>query len=1639
MKKSAKKISYLLVLALLISLLSGLGYVNKQATEIKAAGKSYSSTFNVLEIVPTSSMASFDALKDTFKTNVLVPAGFAATVTVNVNTRTPGTSGTLTSTDIQNADMIIINQTKSGVSNPDKFINNEFTTAQVLQIFKKIAGVDGNSPVPYIIDFNIYDASVFEDARLKNENLTKSDAYDQKRFGYVAADNVYALYEGDAGDSRQTFTTNGDQVPNIGTDHNSFKLYKLLSSIDPATLYGLYFGETDGSYGIDENLNLLYVKAPGASANPMSYNLGSTASAWTDDYFRPNYLSLLGSQFTSGSHNTLQTMGWHEIDTTGNGSKSDRSATIGDFCHAIGGGNGRGLVYKSSSGLSSLLVGDQTAIFVTPIPDETTNTPADTPTPTPKVYTVNVNNTKNYSVNDAASLTTLIKEQFGKDLYNIPENIEDTCKTFLNSGSYSEGVEYNINTNDKDYVVNDVESYKNFLKDMGVSNSDLASVESLPILLDWKFRNHIGETYSWDIANNKIKNLTRSLIGIWTYDNGTPTDLTDDTSIEFVASDLDAIKTFFKANAVITDTFYSTKVKNASGLESVLKDAFLLQNVNVSLNDSSSGSGNTGSGTYTVTNYSTNCGDKLAGIIKSYYVYDKNDYHPYRFLVVSEAKKTMGSINRSVIADMVGYANGKEKGLAGGIVVDCMSKYQFDDLAVNLLQTYDAIIYEDLNDAGEELLKRYSSSKTISNFDSENLINFFKTEFNSQPFGVEFISVPQEYYVNFKTKYNAMNDWGGYQPIDSSHEETGYNYTSLKVDGNLNYINNDANASKSTLDFRIGVKGATSYTVSLYVDVNGDGRFSEIAVSTDSDGKKSGEKITQASNATGVYSFDMTDFTEEGFVGGFSWKFVVTDSTGTSISKVGYSAIRNTQTDENGNIKKTRIRILQIYPTEYSSMWGQDQHNGGTKESETGRQTLPNLLLPDENIYTYTTSTGSVNKTETERAKDLNTTSITDMVISSDTSKSDLPKYFSGSMHVDVVRGNSTGGHSGIYDNIVTYPSTYPANTSITLSKDSELMRYDSASNGRKNLMTNSAIFYRFLSMLDEYEIKAYKYSVQEFSKLVADGDIKINPDTGRFTTGDISVDNSPISDTDAKRNIDGSIMYIYDTDALVGSNKIAANWRTATVSWTDGTKPKYLVYDSSKYIYGERDEADGTVKYYTASEFGSTGNRVRKASANNQKNENDFDMVVIGFGTNMDYMYPGAVGLIKKYLQDNGPALIGNGAVTLSDNNNLGNAIRNVIGMSDELNTGYDPKSDTEHEPMMVINDTLFSHYPFKVERFLKGSSGVVQPYKLSLTGKYDTSEGICTDPVVSFARYKTDLAEPYGTWGNAQEAYYLYKKGNITFCGFGSTWRIQNDKISNVMSMAETLMIVNALIATSRAGSGGTTTKPYINCIDPDRSVLNPEDNEGDSGKAYDSEGNEYHIFKDSVYTDYDSREIAAEAEAKKSVIAAAAADAVIDYAVSPIESEALKPAALDGKYEDGDENKPLRWVPYLQTLPKGQAYLEFYKSDGSTPLSVVIYGHKYVTGTDGKIAKVFGKLTAETGTVNKFEVVPNGTYYIGIPYEYNSTTGLGFRMTNKAANNIDQFAIKFRLIEKSNSKETTIEEHVLAMIRRVLYLDK
>ena len=226
----------------------------------------------------------------------------------------------------------------------------------------------------------------------------------------------------------------------------------------------------------------------------------------------------------------------------------------------------------------------------------------------------------------------------------------------------------------------------------------------------------------------------------------------------------------------------------------------------------------------------------------------------------------------------------------------------------------------------------------------------------------------------------------------------------------------------------------------------------------------------------------------------------------------------------------------------------------------------------------------------------------------------------------------------------------------------------------------------------------------------------------------------------------------------------------------------------------------------------------------------------------------------------------------------------------------------------------------------------------------------------------------------------------------------------------MAETLMIVNALVASSRYGSSSTHSPSYIDCIDDDSSTIDSSDMEDDYAL-------DVYYFRDSVYTDYDAYDIAK----FKSTSGESTVNAVNNSGLKlPISSASGMPTPAP---EDN-----VRWIPYLATLPTAAGgYLEFKSASGTT-LNLQIYS----VNTNGWVANDGGK----------FKIDQNGVYYIGIPLNQTNTryNGAGdpkpgFSLHKTDSNkNVDQFAIRMNLY--SDDETTLLERHTIFMTRRVLY---
>ncbi|MCR5205807.1 MAG: DUF5057 domain-containing protein [Lachnospiraceae bacterium] len=1471
MKKAGKIFAYLLVLTLVTGLFAGLGYVKAPETDVKAAS---GDDFNVLEIVPNKEMATFfyfvdldqnstsdpqiggnslekNCLTANFN-NFLKTAGCGELDTsvspakfksenlfvkkvlnnvdntknwnVKVTTRTPDTLDV--KNDLKNVDLIIINETVpnalkiSSISGAQSktFKDNKFTTAQVLAIFKAIAGI-GSDPIPYIIDYNVAHAEDFFDVRSVNETLTDASNRNQRGFSYIKANYVDSLTHEDTGATY--LPKNPNMAPNKGSDQTCYKLYKLLTCINPATMYGLYMAYNDGSYGIDDNLNLytLYSNNSGSTA---SFNLGWAIPGWTDEYIFPNFLTT-SDGISIYSSPIASKLGWFTVNTG-----DTKSNSISDFSQLIGTENGNGIDYKNANGLFSFFP----------------------------------------SSSGGGSTFTDVGDKV---------NVEIDP----GSGKWSRSV---------------------------------------------KITNISGSTISNFKVSFKVKGLAD--VNIWTKPGG---------------GDLKNSGTTFTA------TYTGSLTNNASitfGGQFDYTAPFVYSPI------SGDGAGD----------------NDIATIVKNYKKGEtKNDYHPYRFLVVTE-NKVDNTINRSLVADMIEYANSKNVGLAGGVVIDCMSRYQFDALTDDLDATYDGIcVNGTLNSVGQSKYNAYSGLKPA--FTAAALINAFETALDSSDtFGVNYTALPTEYYVPLQTIERMQNGGAG---------EAYMRIGDLDVANNANFINSDTHSGR-TLDFDLVIKGSGSYKIILYVDVDHNDRFDSYE-----------EKILQSGwsgNSRYKENVELDNILGKDFSGGFSWKLLIkSNSSGKTVNHIGYSALKSTT--------QQTIKILQIYPTDYKEKYAlnneMDENTGGTNVWSNAVLLLPTL---DEMKDALNNHHGAPITSGDDSA-----------VINNDF----VYNYLDNVLTIDTYKTFGSGPVY-VYDDEGHEYNDAAGKKYVVSAVNTEKVRNTGNSSDRRNsIIMNSSIFYYYMEMLkDNYLIDTTRYSVYGFNKAVDSCKIVLNKSTGKLCYGSTS----PV------KNMDGSNRYLYKATDL----KLASDWKSKKVTWDEEELPKYLVDENTGRVFGYRLEKtawdttdeDNIIKVvYYDSQMKISDKDIYGSQAYELK---EFDLLMVGFGENLDYMSKEAREMIEDYLQMNGPAFMGNGVLAKTPNNTLGKVIMDELGVTSVQTNDYDTKEQLE-PTSMIINNTLFSHYPFNIKHYMRCTAGHIQPYKLNLS-----------DPsvVVSYAKYSSmGSGKEWYKWGNAESCYYLYKKGSITFCGFGATRpeaQIGFQK-GGIMSLAESILILNALITTSRSSTSPTNENPWFNCIDVDASVLELNV-AGDDGTTP-SDADKIYYLDDAVYTDYDSFGITKYGKSAELAFSTAGGS-------DAIESESLKPVGFT------DSTTNVRWIPYEANLATNQAWIEFKTVGDSKPITVEVY--KYNSSS-----KLYNKLTPVS---NRYQIEQKGIYYIGIPlsadasvYNVGSSDKLGFRFDNtQSSKNIDQFKIRIDLMAKkgTNTTEVLCEQHTIVMVRRVLY---
>ena len=385
------------------------------------------------------------------------------------------------------------------------------------------------------------------------------------------------------------------------------------------------------------------------------------------------------------------------------------------------------------------------------------------------------------------------------------------------------------------------------------------------------------------------------------------------------------------------------------------------------------------------------------------------------------------------------------------------------------------------------------------------------------------------------------------------------------------------------------------------------------------------------------------------------------------------------------------------------------------------------------------------------------------------------------------------------------------------------------------------------------------------------------------------------------------------------------------------------------------------------------------------------FDLVILGFGTSMDYMEANSCAVIKHYIDNYGTALVGYGTVSRGANNTLGAAIKGSIGMTSTTSDGYSLSTNAQggDTTYMVTNDTLLTHYPYAANYHLKGAAVGIGPYKLDVSNE---------DLVVTYTKYNNQDGAGNNAcmkqWGYAANNYYLYRIKNVTYCGFGKTYAnpgYDPGQLNTTMTAADIQIVVNAIINAAKLKQSAKVDDPYIDCIDPDRSVVVKKEKqpikEGETEPA-----DNYYVLWDSIYTDYDSLGMAKVVSGKNMIGGDTSSDGLISSASS------------DGTY---------RIIPYkYRTVISGGSKLVFsFDEAGSNKINEI---------------KVNGAAT----TGGSYDMGSAGTYQLYVPLS-SSTSGLGFNLTDTSSDDQFEFYLSLR-----DSEDKILEVHKIIMVRRVLY---
>ncbi|MBQ6025797.1 MAG: DUF5057 domain-containing protein [Lachnospiraceae bacterium] len=963
---------------------------------------------------------------------------------------------------------------------------------------------------------------------------------------------------------------------------------------------------------------------------------------------------------------------------------------------------------------------------------------------------------------------------------------------------------------------------------------------------------------------------------------------------------------------------------------------------------------------------------QFATLVSDVYFGGRNivDGRNYRFLIVTPADLD-ANVNKSITADIVNYVrtNG-DKGLAGGIKVDCMSMIQFTSLSTPIEETYDCIYF------GGDGSKYLSAASSTTSLDSKY-----------QTFGGMGTTVLAGNDLTH-AKYTELTNFVDTKKLpvviskqlkDSSVDTSTYMYDFL--DG-LTYNNgsNGSNVFEDTSNAGTGVSFASIFTAiknkkdfSLSLLKTPAVYFANVNLQFNSqNGNYSyfANNVSDPNYTAYINSKDKEDYRKLDF------KFRIDGNTGKSFTAKLYLDMNS---DGKYNEAAGHYELENgVYVLKGGEMfWSHAGYNENTDYTIAPDPLPPGYvgsvnwkLSVTDGTYTYSTlGYSACRSTSDDAVHDIKVLQV-------------YPTFTNDANSGGVWKDGMNNSGNGWGQFQLSMPS-------LILPNDTEIANAKAEHGNITDIAINSN-----LDAIDTY-FSGYLYASQancqdHFNKTDGAGaEFKTTPTSQALNANTNNLSKIMIRNAGSyyyfiekqkDYNVHATKFSVYEFNQKVAQNKIFYEEATKKIVYKETT--------TSTPVY--------------------------------------FDLLMLGFGSTMDYMTPAAIKVITDYVDADQPTFCGSGTVTFSCRNTLGVALRDRIGQDrynvtqnngsstsglyglpyqknsttvyganskyylQGLTWGYagapDGNGGENSVNGMRINENVLTNYPYKIPEKFKVTSGPIQPFQLDLEDE---------DIVVSIAKFDRGLYYKTTKWGDARDNYYLYKKGNITFCGFGKTAaNYDRDQVGSVMTHPEACLLINALVAASETRTNGGNDNAYVTCTDPDSSSVDIV------GVDPFDPTKQVHTYKDYVYVDYD------------------ATQDNMTGTTAPMGNSSIVNAAPNGT----SYGYTARRVPYEATVST-TADLKICKTGTDTKIDIKVYK---VNDDD--------TLTEAPKNASGNYIITNGdTYMIDVPLNDSFYTDKGISgcgLTGRDSFNVD-------IVVTTDNDPEKVEKNELNVVRRGMFL--